>query len=443
MNAEKNVGTARKKSNSKKVLIISYAFPPIFGPEVYRTLKFVKYLPSYGWKPIVLTSKILNPPPQGLELKKEIPSAAKIYRTLSIDRYFWSMAQILKIKWEMFPIPDEQIVWFPLAVARGLQIVKKEKIDLIYSSSDPWTVHIIAYFLKRITKKPWVMDMRDPRISWAYSQEKLYRDEDAMLRESLKDYRSFEYMQRTLANYADRMTMITHDMKKNFFHRFPEVSSTKCIVIPNGFDFEDFTDTCSTTERFTLTYAGSLYDGRTLIAFLDALTEVVEELSIVNDIRVIFAGPNNENIQKIQNNIKNTILDRVIEWKGFLSDKESINLISSSDALLFFQPQLLPRLKGVRNSLFSLKLFNYLATGKPVLGLADDSPAKDLIIEANAGVVVQPNDHDGIKDAIKKMYEKYKDGTLQVEPKWNIIKKYDRRVLTKQLADVFEEITTS
>src|SRR5574341_72662 len=154
----------------KKVLIIAYYFPPLGGAGVQRALKFAKYLPEFGWEPVVLTVKKISYPAWDETFLQEIPPGAKIWRSGSLDPqrlvYLFSRLSNLKpakqksgptgqtserlrfLKW--FFIPDSKIGWSPFALGKGLRLVRKEKIDLIFSTSPPTTSHMVGYWLSKL-----------------------------------------------------------------------------------------------------------------------------------------------------------------------------------------------------------------------------------------------------------------------------------------------------
>ena len=158
----------------KKLLYISYNFPPAGGSRVRRTLKFVKYLKDFGWLPIVMTVKRPAVPEYDLSLMEEIPKGIKVIRTKSFDfsritklskdirksvfkkkskLRITLMTVVEKIKWSIF-VPDVRIGWIPFAVRKGLEIIEKEDIDAIFVSGEPFSSFFSGIFLKKRTGKP-------------------------------------------------------------------------------------------------------------------------------------------------------------------------------------------------------------------------------------------------------------------------------------------------
>ena len=171
----------------RKVLMIAYAFPPMGGSGVQRTLKFAKYLPDFGWEPIILTASQALMEQQGetdYSLLDDIPAAAAVHRIPDprLRRFlsrrpngpameFTDSRQLRRdgtggyaraLAKSLVFVPDAQIEWLPLALSEAISLVRRHKVDLIWSTSDPFTDHLVAYLLKRLGARPWVADFRDP-----------------------------------------------------------------------------------------------------------------------------------------------------------------------------------------------------------------------------------------------------------------------------------------
>ena len=177
------------RSNSdttfKKVLFLSYYFPPAGGSAVQRCLKFTKYLPEYGWQPHVLTARVQDVFVRDDSLMHQIPEQVKVVRTPAPDLYgiysgrgkravdlgaistskagkgSWIQRLALWVRRTLF-IPDARIGWLPFAFFRGLEIIRKEKIDIIFATSPPFTTALIGNLLSTFTGIPWISDYRDP-----------------------------------------------------------------------------------------------------------------------------------------------------------------------------------------------------------------------------------------------------------------------------------------
>ncbi len=249
------------KQNLKKVLIISYYFPPSGGPGVQRILKFVKYLPSFGWEPVVLTVKDGDFPARDESLLNEIPANIKVYRTKIFEPYdlYRNMTgkkkntaidveninkegrkkfseQIAEFIRATFFIPDARRGWLKYAVKEGKKIIDEEKPDLIFSSAPPYTCAMIAMKLKRYYFKkygrqiPWISDFRDAWTGYLTSPKRWV----------LPAAIDASYERKTL-DEADALTMVANGIKDDFDGKYPDISKDKkYFLIRNGFDSEDY-----------------------------------------------------------------------------------------------------------------------------------------------------------------------------------------------------------
>ena len=268
----------------KKVLLIAYIFPPLGGGGVQRTLKFVKYLPQFGWKPYVLTPK--NPTWGGADydesLLADIPYMAEIVKTHNPESgnlmkdfmkhfapqkfSFFNRTKISNSKsvmdsphnrqntnrlsvqmdegrqsnkvnlrswlkiWSK-PLPDSKFDWIPFAVKKGIEIIEKEKINVIYSTSPPNTDHIIGLLLKKVTQKPWVADFRDPWLPWQLMETL----ESMSIRNQIE-----RILEKAVIKNADYVIDISEPITQIHKENFPQYLANKVITITNGYDPDDF-----------------------------------------------------------------------------------------------------------------------------------------------------------------------------------------------------------
>ncbi len=441
----------------KKVLIISYFFPPLGGGGVFRTLKFAKYLPCFGWMPLVLTVKnpdyhIIDP-----DLLKEIPKEVRVIRTNSFEptkifkflRSFYdrikshfraSSIVVEKSDLEITPrlstaakldsfifVPDNKIGWLPFALFNLIGQVRKNRIDLIYSSSPPFTVHLIGFFAKLILKKPWVVDMRDLWVLNPYSKPPTRFHQ-----------RISRYLEYKILKSADKVITVSDPLCARLKEAYPSVNPEKFRVITNGYDNEDFLSRITDKDnKFSIGHVGSLYAGQTPLHFLKALGSLKKEIAkLEKKMAVTFLGGIDRNNRKIlEEVVQNFQLEDVVIRKEAVSHREAIDHMLRFDVLLL--------IIGKENKgCLTGKLFEYLATQKPILALAEDGPARKLIQESQRGVAVDPEDIGRIKEAILNYYERYRKGNLKIQSKIEVASRFERKRLTQQLADILDELKT-
>lgn len=407
------------------ILIIAYYFPPLGGAGVQRTLKFVKFLPTFNWQTTVLTVQENTPALKDASLANDIPVRTKINRTriLSLPKSTpWKLRNCIS-RW--FFVVDEQIGWFPIAIRNGLNIIKSENIQAIYSSSGPYTCHLIGRFLKQKTGLPWITDFRDPWIGNFTSSYPTHFH-----------YKINSRLERDVINDSDAIIVVSPPMRQAFYHRYPNINKDKIYVIPNGYDPDDFTKVkpaVRNPSKFTIVYSGSFYShGRTPENFLLGLKNSIDNRSITREsIAVIFVG----NIGKLaQQQIKNLNLGDVVKCTGYLSHEESISYLLCTDILLLVIGG------GVGSeAIYTGKLFEYLAARKPILVLADPGVATQLIETTQAGVVTFPDDILEISNQITRYYKLWENSNLDYHGNNKIISQYTRKKLTGELVQILNK----
>lgn len=412
----------------KKVLWISYLFPPL-NCGVGRQVKIAKYLPNYGWLPIVLSVKRSRlRPVYDTSLLNDIADNVEVHRTWSFESRLLMtyLPYLLHFNPKWINIPDPFIGWFPFAIKEGLHIIKSQKPDAIFSSSMPITCHLVAYALKQRTGLPWVADFRDP---WTQNTYVSYPS---------PIFRLENRMEAAVIKAADRITTVSDPWKQDFRNKYSKEPVNKFIAISHGFDPEDFVNNEyhlgnePSIDRFTLTYTGSIYGegkGNTFIYAIKELTD--EDNGLRTKLHIRFVG----NAVPIRRLCDQLNLQQVVTFTTMVTHKEIWSYLFSSDVLLFI-------LRGgeLDKKVTTGKLYEYLAIGKPVLALAPEGEAANIIRQANIGVVVNPEDKEGIKRTVREMYEKWLSGNLKVKPNREVIDQYDVRELSRRFAMIFDEL---
>jgi glycosyltransferase involved in cell wall biosynthesis len=418
--------TIRELMAMKKVLLIAYHFPPLGGGGVFRTVKFAKYLPEFGYQPYVLTVKNSMYDTQDLTLQGELPSEVEVHRTFSFEhRILRAPRRLLGINLKWFYIPDENIGWLPFGIFTGANLIKKENIDVIYATSPKWTSLLIGFFLKKYTKKPLVIDFRDP---WTDNFSIIY---------PTKYHKRFERKLETITtNQADYITVAFDSIKNALIKKHPFLES-RIATITNGFDPDDFKNlnTHSKTGKFTIVHVGSIYGPLTAKPFLIALKELVEEKSEYKEkLEAIFVGNYGRETPIL---VTEYGLEENVRFVEYVPHKKSLEFMLNSQALL-----LLITIEGSKgDGIIPGKLFEYLASRKPILVIAsENNSAAKIIKTANCGTVVSPRSVRGIKKAISDFYEQWTEGKIFATEMENIAA-YDRKILTQKLAEILDKVT--
>ena len=408
----------------KKVLLIAYHYPPLGGAGVFRTLKFTKYLPKFGYQPHVLTVKNPMYSTKDLTLVGEIPPEASIHRTFSFEHRILRAPRLLSINLKWLYIPDENIGWLPFAVFYGKKIIEKENIGIIYATAPIFTSLLIGCLLKKKTGKPLVVDYRDP---WT---------QNVFIKYPTKLHKKIEEkMEEVVLNTADYIITTTEPMRLKLIEKYPFVKE-KCVTITNGFDPEDFRGLIrnASKNKFTITYTGYLYGLRTGKPFFVALRELIKEKKeLESKIQVLFAGPPSGQTALFAEELG---LQNVVKFLGYIPHQESLKLMVNSDALLLIIA-LEESYDGKTGPLMIPgKLFEYLGAKRSILALVPQGAAADVIRSTKSGIIVSPEDINSIKQAIFKLFQDWERGRLTIVE--SNISEYNRELLTAKLAKVFE-----
>jgi len=425
----------------KKVLLITYYWPPAGGAGVQRVLKFAKYLPQFGWMPVVLTVPNPDAPVEDPSLEKDIPTECKVYKIkgwepFELYKKFTGKHSAEKIpsdilvkkdksakenlaKWvraNLF-IPDAKIGWYPKAVKQGVDIIEDEKIDIIFASTPPPTTALIGKSLARKTGKKFIVDFRDPWLEIVYYQ-KLKRSKITTSIDSR--------LEKKVLKSADAVVTISDDIARLLKSK---VSGKRYEVIPNGFDESDFKETVRRkNKKFTIAYTGSMSDDRVPFPLLDALSRIKSEG--ITDIRLTFAG---RFTPKFYDYVKKLNISDFFEIKPFVPHSESTEILQNSDVLLLVIDDV-PDNKGFLTG----KIFEYLGTKKPVFAIGPvDGNAHQILIESDSGKMVDYMDDDGAYKLLKEYYLNWKEDKINFTFR---SENYSRRKNAEQLAKIMDEL---
>ena len=409
-----------------KALLIAYHYPPLGGPGVFRTLKFTKYLPNFNYQPFILTIKNpmyrLNDP----SLIGEIPSQAKINRVFAFEHRILRVPRLLNLNLRWFYLPDEHIGWLPFAVFYGSKLIKKENIDVLFATSPSYSTLLIGSLLKKKTKKPLVVDFRDPWINNSFINypTKFHEFIDTK-------------MEKYVLTQADYITVASDLIRDDIIKRYP-FAEPKIETITNGFDPDDFKnlDQQNRSRKFRIAYTGSIYGQLTARSFFIALKELISEnAELKKNIEVVFVGNYGK---ETQNLVSELHLEENVYLKGYVAHKKCLELIVNSDLLLL----LITILGSKGKEILTGKIFEYLASKKPIIAIApEDGLASKLIKSLNAGIIIPPRNVELVKEAIMQFYKTWRNEKRLIEPNTSDeLQKYNRRFLTQRLSKIFEKI---
>lgn len=431
----------------KKVLVITYYWPPSGGGGVQRWLKFTKYLPEFGWEPIIYTPEMQNAPAYDTSLLKGISPSLKILRTPIWEPYgLYRLLTGRKKKENLgaafasgkssnnqlenlsnwirsnFFIPDARKFWVKPSVRFLKQYLKENHIDVIVTTGPPHSMHLIGLQLKQALNIKWVADFRDP---WTdidfYSELKLTNW-------AHKRHLSLE---KEVIGIADLVISVSESNSKHLSDK----ADADIKVITNGYDPEDVSGaTVALDKKFSIAHIGTFMANRNPEVLWDSLAELVgEDHGFADDFELILIGNTDASIIA---KIKDTGLIDYTKIIGSVSHEEAIDYQKKSQVLL-----LTVNKTGDTKGMVTGKIFEYLVSGRPVLAIGpEDGDLANILIETNTGVISDFNNKTKLKQIIKGFYQSFRSNNLKVKP--NNISKYSRRNLTGDLAGFLNTITT-
>jgi hypothetical protein len=407
---------------NRYALIITHGFPPAGGPGVQRVLKFVKYLPGFGWHPVVLTVK-----PEAYEVRDEtlmgeVPAGTPVYRVADPDvnrlRPAFSgykLGKVLSAINVALMVPDAHLFWARKAHTTARRIVARYRPAVMLSSSPPASAHTLAMWIHRQFEVTWVADFRDP---WSENPQVPY----------YPGYRAINRrMERSVLGRCDHVTTVSPPWVE-MFERLSARPPGHVTLIENGYDESDVEPLPPPrTERFTISYAGTFSRRCRPDAFVKAVTRLVSAQRVpLQELRVSLAGKN----------VADYVPDRPpFENLGYLSHAALSDLRRESDLLLLVLDDA-PASRGV----YSGKVFEHLACNRPTLCITHpENVAAKLIVRARGGVVARPCP-TAIAEAVSRYHRAWREGVFDHDPDWEVIRRFTRLRLTERLARTFERI---
>lgn len=432
----------------KKVLIITYYWPPAGGPGVQRWLKFAKYLPEFGWEPVIYTPENPSYPLVDESLMSDVPHDIEIIRTKIWEPYQlaeklnknnkkfkagqfdvgknqnWKSRLSIWVRGNFF-IPDARVFWVNPSVKFLERYLQEHTIDVIVTSGPPHSLHLIGLNLKKkFSTLKWIADFRDPWTEISY-----YKHLKLTSRSDMKHRR----LEQEVFTKADLTLATSYSDADNFRN-----NGAHALCITNGFDETDAgrsgksADKKAAGDKFTLSYIGVLEQLRNPEILWNVLIELVEEQpDFAREFQLKFAGRIDNRILDflMASNLKSYITDL-----GYVSHDRAVEEMSHSDLLLITNfPD--PASKGIIPG----KIFEYLATGKQIISFGpEEADVAKILDESQSGKHFSYNDAEAVKIFILEQFSNWKNGII-TENNRNITQ-FSRKYLTGTLAEVLDQM---
>lgn len=420
----------------KKLLIITYYWPPAGGPGVQRWLKFVKYLPDFNIQPIVYIPENPTYPIIDEGLVQEVSDKAIILKNKITEPYgfasIFSKNKTKKISSGIIPnqkkqtfiektflwirgnlfIPDARVLWVSPSVRYLKKYIRENKIDTIVTSGPPHSLHLIGLQLKKDLGVTWLADFRDPWTTIGYHKA---------LKLSAFAGKKHKALEKEVLTTADTILVTSKTTKKEF----EALTSKPIAVITNGYDVEQVTKQ-PLDAKFTMAHIGSFLSERNPRILWEVLQELVaENIAFKNDFELKLIGATS---QEILDTIAEFNLSDYVRNLGYVSHEEAVGHQRKSQVLLLIEIDS----KDTR-SIIPGKLFEYMVSERPIVALGPkDSDFAEIITSTNTGVFFTYNEKDALKTLLLKYFQEYQAQSLKVNAVG--LQQYSRKSLTEKLS---------
>lgn len=425
----------------KKLLIITYYFPPAGGPGVQRWLKFVKYLPEFNIQPIVYVPENPTYPIIDEGLVSEVSDQVIVLKNKIWEPYqlasVFSKNKTKKISSGIFPhkkkqtfldktflwvrgnlfIPDARVFWVKPSVSYLEKYIRENNIDTIVTSGPPHSLHLIGLELKEKLNVKWFADFRDPWTTIGYHKA---------LRLSAYADKKHKQLEHKVLNTADTIIVTSKTTKTEF----QAITNKPISVITNGYDIENVEKQTLDT-KFTLAHIGSFLSDRNPRFLWESLVELLQEIPDFKthlEIKLIGAVS-----QEVLDAIAEFNLNDYLNLLGYVSHHEAIAHQKKSQVLLLIEIN-----SEDTKSIIPGKLFEYMVSNRPIIAIGPQgSDFADIIKETNTGVFFDYSEKTKLKSVILDFYNQFLEGKLQ---SYGVgLQQYSRKNLTKQLAQLISE----
>jgi glycosyltransferase involved in cell wall biosynthesis len=400
-------------SRNLRVLLVSYAFPPVGGAGVQRALKLVKYLPHHGVTPAVLTVENPSVPLHDASLGRDIPPFTEILRvptfepSYSAKRKAWNAAaeatpgflargkkQLVKIGRQLL-VPDPQVLWLPCAsLALGARLASSDADDVVFISGPPFSQFLLAAVARLRPRTAVVLDYRD---EWATTQGAY---------EMGGSVRAGAWLEHAILRSAHAVTTATEAFRSELLARFDFLDPSRVYAVPNGYDPDDFPKPLPSpgTDRFVLTYVGTVFRLTSARGLLDAIRLLhAREPELGKLLTVRFIG----RIVETEASYFEGTAALGVERVGYLQHEQALAELARSHAALC----LLDDLPGAAR-IYPAKIFEIMYLGRPCLALAPEGALAKLVRDHTLGDVIHPRDPEAIFAALSRRLRLFRDSKV-------------------------------
>jgi glycosyltransferase involved in cell wall biosynthesis len=425
--------------SQKRILIISYLFPPAGGIGVQRALSFAKYLPQCGFDVYILKAGRAGGPVQDPDLLRQVPGAVKVYEAFtpeipfSIRERLWSRLQERKpavsnpnaagFSWKRalsgaakrIMCPEPEILWVPFALRKARRIIRRHQIDVVLVTVPPFSALVAGSTLKReFSSLALVSDFRDEWLSF-YLKDFDFQRSDFTRRRA-------EVIEREAVERSDLVVAVNRSSRDEIRRRYPYQPDSKFVVVPNGYDPQVFTSVSPRAHRLTrmiVTHVGTVYKTASPRFYLNAVDGLPE--SIRDSLETRFVGRIAETERPWMQGRRSAV-----SLIGFRPQAEALNFMVSTDFLL---------LTMTNEISVPGKLFEYFAVGKPILAITPPGSEVDQILhETGSGITAHPDSVADIQAMLIRAFEAWRDEKPLLQGPFGPVERYQRPRLVEEYA---------
>lgn len=423
----------------RNVLLVAYSYPPVERSGARRPAALAKYLPQFGWRPLVLTPRVEAAPRNDefvieteyrdvladLKAKFRLDQRRSLHEQLGLSLSKQAGADkphtlAITIIRNLLTFPDLTKGWIPYAV-KAVEDLKRSKrsIDAILTTFPPASAHMIGARAKQILGVPWIADFRD-----------LWTQDITTMRPRDLQFLQVPLEKRTLRT-ADMLVAVSEPWSARLAGRY---RSHEVVTVPNGFDPADFHSRPALTRKFTITYAGVLYQGQRDPALLfETLSDLIRENFIpASDVLVRFYTPPEPWLLPM---VQKFALEPVVELNGIVPRKNVLQREMESQILLLLS-WTNPKDAGLHTG----KLFEYLGAGRPILAIGGNRGAMTQVLE-ETGAGVHASSKQEVRDFLVRSYEEYKQrGQVSCHAEAGAVARYSHLEMSRSFADALDRV---
>ncbi|MCP3981359.1 MAG: glycosyltransferase family 4 protein [bacterium] len=434
----------------RKVLLVTTAFPPNAAVGTFRVVKFCKFLPRFGWNPVVLTLENQPLYPRDPSLMRQVPDCVRVYRVGGARRgggassssnpdasSNGSALRSLAASWDplrrltpklrsTLRFPDHHNAWIPSAVRVGLQAIADERVDVILSTSPPVSCHVVADVLASLCGVPYVTDFRD-----LWTQNEAYE---------LSGFPVWlQRCDRRLETRALRNSRAIVTASPTFSRQIRELcpgdaEKSRVVTITNGLDPDDFAGVevpQRKSDTFRIVHLGSLYGHRDPAGFLEVLRQWVERRpETKQDVEVSFVGDTREaDLKSVGRELRD-----VLRVEPHIPHAEVLGRLWGAQVLLLILGN-----NAASRGVIPAKLFDYLASSRPILAFVPpDGEAARIVRRYDAGLVLTPGQCEGAIRFLDARFDEWRARRHAEPARLRIPEEFHRATLAGAMAEVLE-----